>query len=73
MCIRDSYGNDCNTQCGKCAGNEMCDVNSGDCTEGCRGNWQEPKCYGKEIFLFYFQVTNYISLVTCLTYVLHMF
>ena len=53
----------------------MCDVNSGDCTGGCRGNWQVPKCNGKECryFKFYFQVTNYISLVTCLTCVLHVF
>ena len=51
-CLSGYYGIDCNTQCGKCAGNKTCDVNSGDCTGGCRGNWQVPKCDGKECRYF---------------------
>ena len=45
------YGNDCDTQCGKCAGNEMCDGDTGDCPKGCLGNWQEPECNGKTFHL----------------------
>ena len=47
-CPPSYYGNDCDTKCGKCAGNETCNSISGVCPKGCLGNWQEPKCNGKE-------------------------
>ena len=47
-CSLGYYGDDCNSECGKCAGNDGCDSHSGDCAGECLGNWQKPKCNGKE-------------------------
>lgn len=47
-CPPGYYGIGCDTKCGKCAGNETCDGISGVCPKDCLGNWQEPKCNGKE-------------------------
>ena len=41
--------------------------------EDVEGIGRNPNVTVRIFFLFYFQVTNYISLVTCLTYVLHLF
>ena len=55
-CLPGYYGNDCNNQCGKCAGNDVCDSHSGNCPRGCRENWLAPKCNGK-IFAIRFVYT----------------
>ena len=55
-CLPGYYGNDCNNQCGKCAGNAVCDSHSGNCSRGCRENWLAPKCNGK-IFAIRFAYT----------------
>ena len=46
-CTSGYYGDDCNKECGRCAGNVMCDSHLGNCPGECLGNWQKPKCNSK--------------------------
>ncbi|XP_070184030.1 uncharacterized protein, partial [Littorina saxatilis] len=42
-CGLGRYGDYCNVTCGKCAHNDTCDRNTGDC-RGCEPGWLPPTC-----------------------------
>lgn len=47
-CSAGHYGNDCNSICGNCKDKDVCDGGDGHCPNGCKENWQGPKCDGEE-------------------------
>lgn len=47
VCSERFYGNDCNTPCGHCSDNDVCNNVTGVCPNGCRNQWIEDKCDGE--------------------------
>ena len=45
-CLPHYYGSDCNTPCGQCRGNDVCNIMTGYCPNGCKQHWSGPKCDG---------------------------
>lgn len=45
-CSEHFYGLDCNTPCGHCLNNDVCDNVTGRCPNGCQNQWTEDKCDG---------------------------
>lgn len=47
VCIDHFYGNECNTPCGKCKNNSVCDKGTGHCPNGCQSHWKGEQCNSK--------------------------
>ena len=60
VCILCYYGNDCNTPCGQCKEDDVCNNVTGECPRGCKPLWTGPRCDGKKI-LFYNNMTYMVS------------
>lgn len=54
VCSDHFYGSDCNTPCGHCKNNDVCDNVTGLCLNGCHNHWNGNKCDSK------FKEKNYI-------------
>lgn len=48
-CSDHFYGSDCNTACGHCSNNDVCDKENGRCQNGCQSYWAGEKCDGREL------------------------
>ena len=48
VCVANYYGRDCNTPCGQCRGNDVCDNVTGHCPNGCKQHWAGTRCDGKQ-------------------------
>ena len=48
VCSPHYYGSDCNSSCGQCKGNDLCNNVTGTCPNGCNGHWTGPNCNGKQ-------------------------
>lgn len=46
-CIDYFYGGDCNTTCGHCVNNGVCDKDTGQCPNGCQTHWTGNRCDGR--------------------------
>lgn len=46
VCSDHFYGTDCNTPCGHCKNNDVCDKGNGSCLNGCQSHWQGEGCDG---------------------------
>ena len=46
-CLPNYYGSDCNTPCGQCRGDIVCNNVTGQCPYGCKPYWTGPKCDGR--------------------------
>uniref|UniRef100_A0A8W8NT92 Multiple epidermal growth factor-like domains 10 n=1 Tax=Magallana gigas TaxID=29159 RepID=A0A8W8NT92_MAGGI len=44
VCVDHYYGIDCNTPCGKCKNNSVCNKGTGHCPNGCQNHWTGNKC-----------------------------
>ena len=64
-CSLGYYGDDCNNECGKCAGDEVCNNHTGDCPGECLGNWQKPKCNGKEPHVYQCRAIYVLFSMSC--------
>ena len=49
VCSPHYYGIDCNTPCGQCRGDDVCNNVTGHCPHGCKQYWNGTKCDGKKI------------------------
>ena len=47
VCPSYYYGSDCNTPCGQCRGNDVCNNVTGLCPRSCQPHWQGSRCDGK--------------------------
>ena len=47
VCAPHYYGHDCNTPCGQCRGDGVCDSVTGHCPIGCKPHWTGLKCDGR--------------------------
>ena len=47
VCAPHYYDNDCNTPCGQCKGDDVCDNVTGHCPHGCKPHWTGLRCDGK--------------------------
>lgn len=47
VCFDHYYGTDCNTPCGHCINNDVCDKGTGSCPNGCQNHWKGERCEGK--------------------------
>ena len=57
-CDQYYYGPNCNTPCGHCRGDDVCNNETGHCPNGCKPHWMGPECNGKEIHTM--QGANYL-------------
>ena len=48
VCTPHFYGLDCNTTCGQCSGDAICNDVTGDCPYGCKPHWAGLRCDGKQ-------------------------
>lgn len=53
VCTPHYYGRNCNTPCGQCEGDGVCDSVTGNCPNGCKQHWTPPNCEGKETTYHY--------------------
>lgn len=44
VCSDYYFGSDCNTSCGHCINNDLCDKVTGQCPNGCQNHWMGHKC-----------------------------
>ena len=54
VCSPYYYGSDCNTPCGQCRGDDVCNNATGDCPQGCEPRWVGSKCNGTSLIYFSF-------------------
>ena len=47
VCVSHYYGSECNTPCGQCRGDDVCDSVTGYCPHGCKPHWTGVRCDGK--------------------------
>ena len=47
VCTPHYYGSDCNTPCGQCRGDDVCNNVTGHCPYGCKPHWTGPRCDGR--------------------------
>ena len=47
VCSAHFFGSDCNTPCGQCIGDDLCDSVTGHCPHGCQLHWTGPRCDGR--------------------------
>ena len=46
-CSPHYFGSDCNTPCGHCKENDVCNNVTGRCPNGCQNQWTKLTCDGK--------------------------
>ena len=54
VCSPYYYGSDCNTSCGHCRGDDVCNNVTGHCPHGCKQHWIGSKCNGTTLIYFSF-------------------
>lgn len=47
VCRDQYYGSDCNTPCGHCKDDDVCNNVTGHCPRGCRRQWMGNRCDGR--------------------------
>lgn len=47
VCLDQYYGSDCNTPCGHCKDDDVCNNVTGHCPRGCRRQWMGNRCDGR--------------------------
>lgn len=47
VCGDQYYGSDCNTPCGHCRNNDVCNNVTGRCPRGCQNQWSGYRCDGR--------------------------
>lgn len=47
VCRDQYYGSDCNTPCGHCKDDDVCNNVTGHCPRGCRKQWMGNRCDGR--------------------------
>lgn len=47
VCRDQYYGSDCNTSCGHCKNDDVCNNVTGHCPRGCRRQWMGNRCDGR--------------------------
>ena len=57
-CVPDYFGSDCNTSCGQCRGDDVCNNVTGFCPHGCKPHWTGVRCDGKNIVIVQDNVTH---------------
>ena len=48
VCSPHFYGTNCNTPCGQCRGEDVCNNVTGYCPNGCKSHWTGQRCDGKK-------------------------
>ena len=57
-CSPHYYGSDCNTPCGQCTGDDVCNNMTGHCPNGCRQHWTGQNCDGVNIVAIIYTLSN---------------
>ena len=48
VCSPHYYGSECNTPCGQCRGDDLCENMTGHCPNGCKQHWTSIRCDSKQ-------------------------
>ena len=48
VCSPHYYGSECNTPCGQCRGDDLCDKMTGHCPNGCKQHWTSVRCDSRQ-------------------------
>ena len=57
-CKNGFYNNRCSEACGQCANNEICEKETGNCSEGCITNFLPPLCKGIVYLIVFIMLSN---------------
>jgi len=59
-CEVNFYGINCQHRCGNCKNGTICDINNGQCTDGCQIWWTGTKC---NVYIGNYKLYNYMKCI----------